>query len=92
MVISSINLKQLFQKVLHLTSSQITIETSCDTHTQWDSIAHFDIITSLEKILQENIPPAEVSRLTSIKSIIIFLKQKGFRPIKDNLFILTKKV
>jgi len=71
----SINIKKIFSNILKIPIEKINDNLSTNNCSQWDSIAHIDIITSIEKKFDINISPEEVSNLQSIKKIIIYFKK-----------------
>ena len=73
-----IDLKKLFSEILHLPSSEISSAINSETCSQWDSIAHIDIIIALEKITGKNIGPEKVSELVSYAVIVLYLEKLGF--------------
>jgi acyl carrier protein len=77
-VLKKVNLKKIFSKILNMGVSEISLELSSETCSQWDSIAHIDIIIELEKVMGKSIGPEKVSELISYEAIVKFLEQKGF--------------
>ena len=59
----------IIAKALGVSEESITAETNLVTTTEWDSLAHFRIVLSLEERLGRALDPAEIITLVDFASI-----------------------
>ena len=71
-------LREMFSFILKLSVSDISLELGAANCSEWDSIAHIEIIILLEKLTGQEISPEKVSKLMSYAEIVSFLGEIGF--------------
>ena len=59
---------------------KFTEDLSIDNVAGWDSMAHVGLILALQKEFGLSIPPADAVELTTVKSIINYLSNRGISP------------
>lgn len=67
--------KEILSKELRLNISKIRPNISIYNSSQWDSLAHINIIISIEKKIKKKIPLNEISEIENFKHIIKLLKK-----------------
>jgi len=68
--------KQLVSNVIGIPAEELSNKSSIETMENWDSMAHVNIIMSLEQHYAITIAPDIAADLTSITSITDFLTEK----------------
>ena len=74
---SQVNLEQIISivsKIIGTSEKKININTKSSDFDKWDSLAHVNIIIEIEKTIKKKINITKISELTSIKSILNYLK------------------
>ena len=74
---SKINLEQIVSivsKSIKINEKDININSKSSDFYKWDSLAHVNIILEIEKITEKKINASKMGELTSIKSILNYLK------------------
>jgi len=74
---SKINLEQIVSivsKIIKINEKDININSKSSDFYKWDSLAHVNIILEIEKITEKKINASKMGELTSIKSILNYLK------------------
>lgn len=61
--------------VLGVPVNQITAESSMDTVTEWDSLAHMNLIIALEDEFGVSIPDDDAANMTSVQLIKVVLSE-----------------
>ena len=70
-------LKQILSSTLNVPEEQIKEESSVENIEGWDSLAHLNIILSLEQSFGISISPEEAIEMTSLTSIRKTLRELG---------------
>ena len=74
---SKINLEQIVSivsKIIKINEKDINIDSKSSDFYKWDSLAQVNIILEIEKITEKKIKANKMGELTSIKSILNYLK------------------
>ena len=74
---SKINLEQIVSivsKIIKINEKDININSKSSDFYKWDSLAQVNIILEIEKITEKKIKANKRGELTSIKSILNYLK------------------
>jgi|TARA_B100000959_G_C14711612_1_gene513165 acyl carrier protein len=74
---SKINLEQIVSivsKIIKINEKDININSKSSDFYKWDSLAQVNIILEIEKITEKKIKANKMGELTSIKSILNYLK------------------
>jgi acyl carrier protein len=74
---SKISLEQIISivsKVIGISEKNININSKSSDFDKWDSLAHVNIIIEIEKKIEKKINISKMGDLTSIKSILNYLK------------------
>ena len=74
---SKISLEQIISivsKVIGISEKNINMSSKAADFDKWDSLAHVNIIIEIEKKIEKKIKTSKISELTSIKSILNYLK------------------
>ncbi len=74
---SKINLEQIVSivsKIIKINEKDINIDSKSSDFYKWDSLAQVNIILEIEKISEKKINASKMGELTSIKSILNYLK------------------
>ena len=74
---SKISLEQIISivsKVIGISEKNININSKSSDFDKWDSLAHVNIVIEIEKKIEKKIKTSKMSELTSIKSILNYLK------------------
>lgn len=69
-------IQQVMSDVFDLPLEQITIESSQDNITAWDSLKHLDLVVSLEEEFEITLPIEEIGNLISFKLIKVIVKEQ----------------
>ncbi len=70
-------LRSILADTLGISEANLAEEASTDTITEWDSVAHINIVLSLEARYGLSFSPDEILNLGSIKEIQQVLHQRG---------------
>ena len=70
-------LKQILSDTLGVPKEQINEESSVENIEEWDSLAHLNIILSIEQIFNIAISPEEAADMTDLASIRRILRHRG---------------
>ena len=70
-------LKQILSSTLNVPEEQIREESSVENMEVWDSLAHLNIILSLEQSFGISITPEEAIEMTSLRSMRKKLRDLG---------------
>ncbi len=70
-------LKQILSSTLNVPEEQIREESSVENMEAWDSLAHLNIILSLEQSFGISITPEEAIEMTSLRSMRKKLRDLG---------------
>jgi acyl carrier protein len=70
------SLESLIAEVLAVDEAGLTDESGRGTVTEWDSVAHLNILSAVEETFDVMFSSAEMRELTSVGSIRIALKSK----------------
>ena len=71
------NLISILAEVFDLKTSEITMDLTKESISNWDSLTQMDLVSSLEKGFNVEFEMLEMVSLTSIQEIISTLKKKG---------------
>jgi acyl carrier protein len=74
---SKISLEEIISivsKVMGISEKNININSKSSDFDKWDSLAHVNIVIEIEKKIEKKIKTSKMSELTSIKSILNYLK------------------
>ena len=74
---SKISLEQIISivsKVMGISEKNININSKSSDFDKWDNLAHENIIIETEKKIKQKINISKIGELTSIKSILNYLK------------------
>ena len=74
---SKISLEQIISivsKVIGISEKNININSKSSDFDKWDSLGHVNIIIEIEKKIEKKIKTSKMNELTSIKSILNYLK------------------
>jgi acyl carrier protein len=69
-------LSALFESILGLPKEQVTDETSPDTTPAWDSVAHLNLVISIEETFAVSFTPEETMEMTTVRLIKLLLEEK----------------
>ena len=72
---TSIKIVTIISKILDVDKNDLTIKSNSDNVKNWDSLAKFDILQSLEKNFSTKIKIQDIDKLNSIKNIISLIKK-----------------
>lgn len=72
----SAKLSQTISAVLGVSQDLIKEDTSPDTLSEWDSVAHLNLVVALEDAFGVSFSPDETMELTSVRLINLFLDEK----------------
>ena len=72
----SAKLSQTISAVLGVSQDLIKEDTSPDTLSEWDSVAHLNLVVALEDTFGVSFSPDETMELTSVRLINLFLDEK----------------
>ena len=70
-------LLQLMANVLKVPPHSLTVETAMEGTPAWDSLAHMDLIVTLEEHYRMQLTPDDMVALRSVGAIAELLKSKG---------------
>ena len=74
---SKISLEEIISivsKVIGISEKNFNINSKSSDFDKWDSLAHVNIVIEIEKKIEKKIKTSKMSELTSIKSILNYLK------------------
>ena len=72
----SAKLSETISVVLGVSQDLIKEDTSPDTLSEWDSVAHLNLVVALEDAFGVSFSPDETMELTSVRLINLFLDEK----------------
>lgn len=72
-----IALKALIATALNVPAANVLDTTTMEETPAWDSLAHMDVILSIEKHYDINLEGDEIADMLSVAAIAFILKQKG---------------
>ena len=70
-------LKNIIAEVLNVDADEITMDTTFVDDLGADSLDLFELVMSLEDTYGVEIPSEELEQLTTVESVVDYLKQKG---------------
>lgn len=70
------DLRNLMAEIFHVDASQIGAEAQLGELPQWDSMAHMDLMVTLESRFGIEITAETISRLTSLPAILAYLNNQ----------------
>ena len=70
-------LKRIFVRVLNLPDDEVDESISMQTVKQWDSLAHINLMLSIEQEMGTIFSPDEMEEMISYKMIMATLARKG---------------
>jgi acyl carrier protein len=70
-------LKKILADTFGLPETQIADNASMDNLTEWDSVAHINVVLALESQYGLSFSPDEILALSSVQKIEDVLKQRG---------------
>lgn len=70
-------LRQLVAKALNIPVENVQESSSMENTDAWDSLAHMDVILSIEQHFAVNLEGDEIADMQSVAAIINILKTKG---------------
>ena len=68
--------RQIISDVFSVDMNSVTAETHVDSIAAWDSMAHLNLVLSLEQDFGISFTPEQISELTSVKVIVKQVEQK----------------
>jgi len=68
--------RQIISDVFAVDMNSVTAETHADSIAAWDSMAHLNLVLSLEQDFGISFTPEQISELTSVKVIVKQVEQK----------------
>lgn len=71
---------ETFAAVLKIDTDTINDDSSPETHFEWDSLAHVQLILALEKACSVEIPPDTAIELESFKMVVEWIKEQKKEP------------
>ena len=71
-----ITLQQIMATTLKLAPAKITRETSDKDLAAWDSLAHVNLMLSLEQTFELELEVEDFAKLTSVPAILGYLKER----------------
>ena len=69
-------LQRLFADLFGLSENDITLATSPDTLSEWDSLKHLQLMLMLEEAFHVQISPEIMEQLTSVERIAAWLEEQ----------------
>jgi acyl carrier protein len=75
-------LLQTIAEILDVPSRRLALSSGANTMDEWDSLAHLNIVLSVEEAFGVRFAPERIPELSSIEAILMELKQvqEGVRP------------
>lgn len=70
-------LRQLVAKALNIPAESVQDSSSMENTDAWDSLAHMDVILSIEQHFAVNLEGDEIADMQSVAAIVNVLKNKG---------------
>lgn len=77
-------MKELIAEQLNCPAEEIKMESSFKEDLGADSLDLFELVMSLEDTYGVEIPSEELEQLTTVESVVDYLKQKGDRSVSVN--------
>lgn len=77
MTISVLNrVRQIVSDVFAVDMNSVTVETNANSIEAWDSMAHLNLVLSLEMAFSISFTPEQISELIGVKAIVKQVEQK----------------
>jgi acyl carrier protein len=70
-------LQRLLADLFTLSEGDITLTTSAETLSEWDSLKHLQLMLMLEEEFQVQVSPETMEQITSVERIAIWLEEQG---------------
>ena len=70
-------IRQIVADVFNVPIENVTADSSPESIESWDSMAHLNLVLSLEQAFGVSIAPEDIAELTSVSAIVEWLQQKG---------------
>jgi acyl carrier protein len=70
-------LQRLLADLFALSESDITLTTSAETLSEWDSLKHLQLMLMLEEEFHVQVSPEAMEQLTSVERIAVWLEEQG---------------
>lgn len=70
-------LLQLIAAALKLSASAIDLDTSMKSNAAWDSLAHMELVISIEEHYRIILEPDQIADMTSVTAIVEQLRLRG---------------
>jgi acyl carrier protein len=70
-------LQRLLADLFALSEGEVTLATSAETLSAWDSLKHLQLMLMLEEEFQVQISPETMEQLTSVERIVVWLEEQG---------------
>lgn len=70
-------LHQTVSSVLGVPEAEVTAESSPDTISSWDSVAHLNLVMAVEEAFSVSFTPEEALDMTSVRLLDMVLAEKG---------------
>lgn len=69
-------LQPIFIKVLGVPNSEVTLDSSRDQFTAWDSWAHLDLVMELEAQFNCSLTMEETAGVSSVRDLVVLITRK----------------
>jgi acyl carrier protein len=70
-------LQRLLADLFALSEGDITLLTSAETLSEWDSLKHLQLMLMLEEEFRVQVSPETMEQLTSVERIVAWLAEQG---------------
>jgi acyl carrier protein len=70
-------LQRLLADLFALSEGDVTLTTSAETLSAWDSLKHLQLMLMLEEEFQVPVSPETMEQLTSVEHIVVWLAEQG---------------
>ena len=70
-------LQRLLADLFALSEDDITLMTSAETLSEWDSLKHLQLMLMLEEEFRVQVSPETMEQLTSVERIVAWLAEQG---------------
>jgi acyl carrier protein len=70
-------LQRLLADLFALSEGDVTLTTSAETLSAWDSLKHLQLMLMLEEEFHAQVSPETMEQLTSVERIAIWLDEQG---------------
>ena len=68
--------REVIAEVLEVEQGDITIDSTPDTLTNWDSLRHLNIVLALESEIGIQLDPDEIEKIVSVRDIVEVIDAK----------------